>query len=377
MINYPKFVFILVFLTQVVSAFAQSEDIEYATARDGKQFKIFQFPKDQIPRIDGDKSDWAMVPESYVYGMDLLKDTEDGHGTDIDPQDLDVRVTVGWVKGLNRLYFLYEAYDDFWDFERFNPSGYLNDIFEIVVDGNMSGGPFIYNQLIPDARKWGDHPAHIFNHILFSGYHAQNYHIFTPPAHNSWVLVWGAQPWVAEFPHANYAYDFDFKHGESGKLTLEFWITPFDHAPFEGPENAVESKLEENGVIGLSWSILDFDGDKRDGHINLSHDTRMVMDASYLCAFKLMPLEADFLDKIRSEWTFSLVKNRPRTVAFQDQSIGEITTWRWDFGDGNTSDEQHPIYQYAKPGVHYNVTLEVSGPDGTSRKTRFWEVIIP
>lgn len=377
MINYPKIGFILLFLTQIVSVFGQSESIEFATARNGKQFKVFQFAKDQMPRIDGDKSDWAMVPESYVYGTDLLNDTEDGHGTDIDPQDLDVRVTVGWVKGLNRLYFLYEAYDDFWDFERFNPTGYLNDIFEIVVDGNLSGGPFIYNPIFPEARKWGDHPAHIFNHLTYSGYHAQNYHIFTPPAHNSWVMMWGAQPWVGEFPFANYAYGYDFKHGEGGRLILEFWITPFDHAPFDGPEHAVESQLVENNLIGLSWSILDFDGDKRDGHINLSHDTRMVSDASFLCAFRLMPLEAFFLDKIKSEWSFSLVKNRPRTVAFHDQSIGEITSWHWDFGDGSTSSEPNPIYQYTKSGVHYNVTLEITGPEGSSRKTRFWEVMVP
>ena len=33
-----------------------------------------------------------------------------------DPKDLDIKVKVGWVKGLNRLYFLYEAYDNYWDF---------------------------------------------------------------------------------------------------------------------------------------------------------------------------------------------------------------------------------------------------------------------
>ena len=27
-------------------------------------FKVFQFPADKIPRIDGDPSDWAMVPFS-------------------------------------------------------------------------------------------------------------------------------------------------------------------------------------------------------------------------------------------------------------------------------------------------------------------------
>jgi hypothetical protein len=349
----------------------------YTTAREGKTFKIFQFPKDQIPRIDGDKTDWEMLPDGYSYTTELLKDTEDGHGDQINPKDIDVRVSVGWVKGLNRLYFLYEAYDDFWDFERFNPEGYLNDIFEIVVDGDLSGGPFIYNPLIPEARKWGNHTAHIQNHLTFSGYHAQNYHIFTPPVNNSWTLIWGSQPWIAEFPYANYAYDYTFKHGDSGHLTLEFWITPFDFAPFDAPEKAVVSKLIEGNYLGLSWSVLDFDGGKRDGHYNLSHNTQMVSDATFLCAFRLMPLEKDLQkEEILAKWSFEYMENRKRTVAFQDQSIGEITSWHWDFGDGNHSKEPNPIHQYTKPGVHYNVSLEVKGPAGSSIKTRFWEVMI-
>src|ERR1017187_9286233 len=68
-------------------------------------FKIFQFPANMIPRIDGNDDDWAMVPDSYAIGMDQLEDTEapGGHGTDRDPKDLDVKVKVGWVKGLNRV----------------------------------------------------------------------------------------------------------------------------------------------------------------------------------------------------------------------------------------------------------------------------------
>lgn len=355
----------------------EASEGSYATAREGRIFKIYQFSPETMPHIDGNTADWDRVPASYTYGTTLLKDTEDGHGAEIDTTDIDVRVKVGWVKGMNRLYFLYEAYDDFWDFKRFNPKGYLNDIFEIVVDGDFSGGPFIYNPLRPEARNWGNHPAHIQNHLEFSGYHAQNYHIFTPPVNGSWVMIWGSQPWIAAFPHAHQAYDFDFKQGESGKLTLEFWITPYDHAPYEGPERAVESLLYENKVIGLSWSVLDFDGGDRDGHYNLSHDTRMVSDAAYLCAFRLMPLEKDQLPDIKADWTFDLVKNKVRTVAFKDESLGKIEAWYWDFGNGDYSREQHPIYQYPESGVHYNVSLEVSGAAGTDRKTRFWEVMVP
>ncbi len=366
----------ILLLYAVLWSFPSFSQIELSTARDGMRFKVFQFPQDQIPRIDGDKSDWDMVPSSYTYDTSWLKDTEDGHGSDMDPKDLDVKVTVGWVKGLNTIFILYEAYDDFWDFERFNPQGYLGDIFEVVLDGNLSGGPFIYNPLIPEARKWGDHPAHIQNHLTFSGYHAQNYHIFTPPTRNANVLVWGSQPWIAEFPHANFAFSYDFEHGESGNLIMECWLTPFDHAPFSGPEHAQISQLEEGKFIGISWSILDFDGGERDGHYNLSHDTRMVMDASYLCAFELMPLELDLLPALKAEFEFQYLKGREGAVSFVDTSIGEVESWLWEFGDGETSHEQHPIHYYQKAGVHYNVTLTVTGPEGKDVRTRFWEVMV-
>ena len=90
-----------------------------------KPFKIFQFPKNQMPRIDGKADDWEIVPNSYAYGNEMLKDTEDGLGNAIDhTDDLNVSVKVGWVEGLSRLYFLYEARDDFWDFGRFNNKGH-------------------------------------------------------------------------------------------------------------------------------------------------------------------------------------------------------------------------------------------------------------
>src|SRR5688572_12480277 len=121
-------------LVWLVSLALQSLALE----RPGVEFKIFQFPAGQIPRIDGNADDWAIVPESFAVGQDQLKDTV--NNTPADKKDLDVKVKVGWVKGLNRLYFLYEAYDNFWDFKS---NDLHNDIFEVVVDGDLSGGPFI------------------------------------------------------------------------------------------------------------------------------------------------------------------------------------------------------------------------------------------
>ena len=57
----------------------------------------------------------------------------------------------------------------------------------------------------------------------------------------------------------------------------------------------------------------------------------------------------------------------PFAVAFTDQSLGNPTSWQWDFGDGATSSEQHPIHTYRAPG-HYPVSLTVTGPGGANTK---------
>jgi hypothetical protein len=218
--------------------------------RPGVEFKVFQFPADQIPRIDGDSSDWKIVPDSYAIGTDQLRETVAGIGDKHDRANLDVQVRVGWVEGLDQLYFLYEAQDNYWDFAR---EDLHNDIFEIVVDGDLSGGPLI-RQMHPNEALRDD----LKTHFLFHGVQAQNYHIFTPAKGKDWAMVWGSQPWIKDLPYANAASRYDFKHSESGKLVLEFFVTPFDYAP-PNRSRAIPSKLAENKVIGLSWAILDYD----------------------------------------------------------------------------------------------------------------------
>jgi hypothetical protein len=359
-------------LTLLAAVIASSA---FALSKPGVEYKIFQFPADKIPSIDGSTGDWAIVPDSYTVGTDQLIDATNNRAK-IDPKDLDIKVKVGWVKGLNRLYFLYEAYDRYWDM-RVSPTGYINDIFEIVVDGDLSGGQLISNPQIKDP---------IEGQITFSGVHAQNYHIFTPPVNNDWCIVWGCQPWIKYLPYANYAYSYNVKQGESGKLVLEFWVTPFDYAPHDGPAGAVESKLNENSIIGLSWMILDFDGDSKVHSVAcLSDSSVMCADASYLCAFRLMSLEKQFLKPIEAQWSWKVIAEGERRVAFIDESIGNITGWKWDFGDGATSTDRNPIHEYAKPAGIYRssvqtpalytvVTLEVTGPAGTSKTSKFWDV---
>ena len=53
----------------------------------------------------------------------------------------------------------------------------------------------------------------------------------------------------------------------------------------------------------------------------------------------------------------------PLEVRFNDLSEGQITTWLWDFGDGNSSGESNPVHVYTQPG-NYRPTLTVANRSG-------------
>lgn len=253
---------------------------------DAQTYKVYQFDEEHIPVIDGNTSDWDCVPSGYILTEQMMKEDEGKYAAP-DVSTLKFSVKVGWSPKTQRLYFLYEAEDNYW---RFSENSLNTDIFEVVVDGDCSGGPFI-DRFHPTAPK--DVWQAWFN---FHGCHAQNYHIFTPAHEESWCMLWGPQVWLKQKPYADYAYNYSFKEGESGKLVLEFYITPYDHAEADGPQFSRPSVLKEGNDIGLCWAVIDWDADpvSKDGFWNLSDEHTMYGNASYLRRFKLMPLEKGY-----------------------------------------------------------------------------------
>jgi PKD repeat protein len=53
------------------------------------------------------------------------------------------------------------------------------------------------------------------------------------------------------------------------------------------------------------------------------------------------------------------------TVSFIDFSTNSPSTWAWNFGDGNTSNQQNPTHTYSVPG-NYSVSLTVTNSAGTN-----------
>ena len=68
-----------------------------------------------------------------------------------------------------------------------------------------------------------------------------------------------------------------------------------------------------------------------------------------------------------------------KTTSFADQSIanaGSLTSWQWNFGNGNVSADPNPSFTFAPVG-NFTVSLEVSNSVGCSNDTTFTVTVHP
>ncbi len=65
----------------------------------------------------------------------------------------------------------------------------------------------------------------------------------------------------------------------------------------------------------------------------------------------------------------------PLLVNFTDESTGDVSSWNWDFGDGNVSTSQHPSNAYLADGT-YTITLRTSGGNGFSTEIKQDHIVV-
>ncbi len=78
------------------------------------------------------------------------------------------------------------------------------------------------------------------------------------------------------------------------------------------------------------------------------------------------PTATIVVETLTADFEFSTINDDSHHYQFTDKSIvngGNITSWSWDFGDGNTDSGQNPEHTYAAVGI-YNVVLQVTGDAG-------------
>jgi PKD repeat protein len=80
------------------------------------------------------------------------------------------------------------------------------------------------------------------------------------------------------------------------------------------------------------------------------------------CSQYISPYATYIINTGEAYFTVSQNLCPPFTATFTDLSVNAVS-WLWDFGDGTTSTQQHPVHVYANPGS-YNVSLTITTAQG-------------
>jgi len=156
-----------------------------------------------------------------------------------------------------------------------------------------------------------------------------------------------AGPWLPRCVGGSHNSDIYIMTNQTTAGSGNVWFR-YSHSDWDSPETEIDHKY---------WFLYNyrFAGDPA-GYVN------------YL--LRSYP-EAEFSGTPRSGYS-------PLTVQFTDSSNGNVATWLWDFGDGETSNEQNPEHIYSSPGV-YDVSLTVTTDEGwedTETKTQYIRVTL-
>ena len=155
-------------------------------------------------------------------------------------------------------------------------------------------------------------------------------------------------------------------------------VADFSGNPTVGlpPHSVVFTDLSQNTISSWAWDFGDGNTSTIQNPLNNytdpgTYDVKLVVTGpggidsttkvGYITVNYFPPI-ADFTADVTSGFL-------PLTVNFTDLSLDSVNTWDWDFGDGNTSNIQHPQHIYTSAGI-YTVELNVSGPGGSNIHTK-------
>jgi len=255
----------------------------------GVTYPIFQFPDELRPTIDGDLSDWDIVPEAYTIPIDLMGERLAGM-TEPDYNDFNCWLKLGWNKSDNKLYVASWTYDNVHLVPR--PSGEITlmwqqDDFEIMTDMDHSGGQYKgwSAEQIPDEEE----------RKLAEGRQAQQYACAYPQADGVYAVSFDYATWTTEAPYWEAGFTFDGTLNGPGTTTYEVRMTTWDEMIYYGPDQSTEHKFKEGEIVGLQFSYGDFDDPENPTQYHafwtVSHQDATFKFAERFCDFLVAPLE--------------------------------------------------------------------------------------
>ena len=215
---------------------------------EGEIFFVVQFPDAWVPTIDGESSDWDIVPENYAIGIDKLYDPsqfQEAERGGADVSDMNITHRVGWNDNFNKLYFATTVFDNVHNTDRADPGPfYKDDALEVEVNMDHS------------ARE--DQNTEVANRIA--------YKFAVPPIEGAYAFsrpIAGVTEWL--FPGSewlDFGWSFTGEQFGESTYTYELSLTPFESFPLDTEtalDGAIVWDMEEGDLIHLALGVGDID----------------------------------------------------------------------------------------------------------------------
>ncbi len=232
----------------LILAMSASSEAHFA---EGVQFFAVQFPDEAIPTVDGDLSDWAIVPATYAYGNDVMLDArgltpEGWTHADWDPTDFNMRHFIGWNDSEDEIYAATSVFDDEHNRDQ-NNHWSEDDDWEITIDP--------LHQSLEEQRDGVD-----MGMIQYATY--------VPPLDGAWNEA-NMRPEITQLDwYASgtqfYEVAWTWDGAELGESTYyyEGRFKAIQDIPVDSPQpgDVVFASLDEDQIIHLDITMIDNDG---------------------------------------------------------------------------------------------------------------------
>jgi len=222
---------------------------------EGQLYTAFQWPDTHLPVLDGNLSEWDIVPSDYEI---TLEDHVDANGeTDFNFASLNMRMIVSYNANDDKIYFMSERFDDYYDRNGQEGGAGGDDSWEMHHDGDHAGDDmWVSGDTFPDPDE----------RALNMGRFAQTYHTRFPELPGStgeggatWAWFWVSQStWHDSPQYMDYGFTIDgeINNGEATTF-VEFNRVSWDEFLWNDEANSVIHDMVPEEIIGYGWQIVD------------------------------------------------------------------------------------------------------------------------
>jgi hypothetical protein len=278
----------------------------------GEVFFAFHFPANAVPAMDGDLSDWNMVPadifEISVENGWIQETVRGDAGNDL--SDFNARSMWAWNEEANRVYSMVSVVDELLNNNREDPTRYnWDDDWHFVMDADHSGGDMF-------ANEWNDLESEEEKRELFFTT-GRLWQIHVPPIDGYYAFTYiEATDWLTtgqELPFPEFVeigWARSGATGGPGTYAYEIKLTPWEVWDWDGPGASTIVDLNVGSVIHVGSLAKDYDAN--DGRYDGSYDFPPVhnvwRNANLMADMELLPVDGSLFPTAVAQDSWGRIK---------------------------------------------------------------------